>query len=163
MKKTLIKIFAVVFAALLAASCSEDKEKTSINMTPQQLEESFNKAAEDTGFRLTDITENDDGTFEIASKYSGVSVSGTAENGEITSIEVESTGVFEPTLPTYDYMVYIMMVCDDTVKFDGADKFIADLFYEAYYGGEEVVAAYNGLQYAFQKTPECFWFRIRNN
>ncbi|MCD8390231.1 MAG: hypothetical protein LUD03_00110 [Firmicutes bacterium] len=161
MTKRIFAMFTACVLLMFSAGCGST-EKTAIDMTPSEIAESFNKAASDTNFRLSEVKIGPDNTFTILTADDGVYVSGTLDGGKVSEIEVESIGIFEPSLATYDYMVYMMMACDDTVEFDHADDLIADFYYEAYYGGEEVIGGYNGLQYAFQKADGQYWFRIRN-
>ena len=146
------KIFPAVFlmVCLLLTSCGSGK--TAFPATIDAFVEIFNERAADTDYALGKTAEAADGTITVATKNENSSVFCTeAADGALTKIEVEGAGIYQPGLASFDYMVYAVIACDGSLDYQGAGDMIASMYYEAYTGGEPVVAAYNGIQYSFLK------------
>ena len=144
------KIFSVVFLilCLMISSCGET---TAFPKTIDAFVEMFNDRASDTEYALGETADADDGTITVATKNEYSSVFCTEEDGTLTKIEVEGSGIFQPGLGSFDYMVYALMSCDGALDYTGAGDMIASMYYEAYTGGDAVVMSYSGMRFSFIK------------
>lgn len=145
---------------LFLISCSG--EKNGINMTGEEIIETFNKVAKDTDYRLESVIDNGDGTITLKNNDRDTSkVVCTVNGDEVVRIDIYGVGIFQPGMAAYDYMAYTMMACDKSTDWEGSANFIADLYYETTSGAEPSIAGYNGLVYEFRKTEYCI-FTIKN-
>lgn len=144
------KIFSVILLILLLTSCGT--AKTVFPDTLDTFTASFNERAADTDYALGETAVADDGTTAVATRneYSFVYCT-EGEDGTLKKIEVIGSGIFQPGLGSFDYMVYALAACDGTLDYEGAGDLIASMYYEAYTGGDPVVMSYGGMKYSFKK------------
>ncbi len=151
---------AVMSAAVFLGGCAGG-EKQGIDMTLPELAEEFNLAAADTDYALGKSGENNDGTYSLATKDETARVICVTDGDEIKEIDVNGTGYYSPGLPSFDYMMYVLMAVDKSFDETSAGDFIANLYYEASNGGDEVFTSYNGLAYTYQKQENDYWLKIK--
>ena len=148
MKKT-FSVIVLIFCLLLA-SCGGDGA-AAFPKTVDDFIVTFNNRAADTDYELGETAKADDGTTAVATRNENSRVYCTEEDGELKKIEVIGTGIFQPGLGSFDYMVYALIACDGTLDYTGAGDLIASMYYEAYTGGDAVTMSYSGMKISFKK------------
>ena len=144
------KIFSVILLTFLLASCGA--KDAAFPETLDTFIAVFNDRAGDTAYALGEYADADDGTITVATKNEYSSVFCTEESdGKLKKIEVEGSGIFQPGLGSFDYMVYALIACDSSLDYKSAGDLIASMYYEAYTGGDPVVMSYGGMKYSFSK------------
>ena len=147
------KIFSIIVLTLclLLVSCGKDTAA----VFPENLDAliaTFNDRAIEAGCELGETAAADDGTTAVATRNENSYVYCTeGEDGTLKKIEVLGTGIFQPGLGSFDYMVYSVVACDRSLDYKSAGDLIASMYYEAYTGGDPVVMSYGGMKFAFKK------------
>ena len=149
--KKIIYIIAAVVCCLPLISCGGAEKTAGVPESIGAFTEAFNSGAKDTKYALGETAAADDGTITVATKDENASVFCTEEDGRLKKIEIEGSGIFQPGLGSFDYMVYAAIACDPQFDYKGAGDMIASMYYEAYTGGEPVEGSYNGVKYSFLK------------
>ena len=145
------KIFPVILLILCLLLSSCGVEITEFPSSIDTFIAVFNERATDTEYALGVTAKANDGTVTIATKNENSSVFCTEAEGELTKIEVEGAGIFQPGLGSFDYMVYSLIACDGSLDYKSAGDMIASMYYEAYTGGDPVVMSYGGMKFSFLK------------
>lgn len=144
-------ITAALLCALTLVSCGGQDKTAGMPDRTDAFIAAFNECASDTDYRLGEAADAEDGTKTIATKNENSSVFCTEDNGILKKIDVEGSGLFQPGLGSFDYMVFAVIACDPSFDYKGAGDMVASMYYEAYTGGEPVEGSYNGVKYSFLK------------
>ncbi len=143
-------IYAIILCLALA-SCGAKQAAAGVPNSIGAFVEAFNLGADGTACALGEAADAEDGTKTIATKNKDSSVFCTEDDGVLKKIEIEGSGIFQPGLGSFDYMVYAVIACDPSFDYKGAGDMIASMYYEAYTGGDAVEGTYNGVKYSFHK------------